>query len=194
MTHAFTVNTDITWNTFVDKVLQYFKIRRTELLLGYRLTREPRKFILLTSELEWKTTMLRVRGKIHRTRYHPVAMEIKNMLVSDAIGPEKKPTYNFSQVQASASTPKARGSKKGKDKEKRCREDNIPAEALPEAKTQYENLLKLKKHLFCHAHSRGAMKAYCHIVKSSETSEGGHQDIDYEQMTLWAKLMVSNML
>ena len=85
----------------------------------------------------------------------------------------------------------ARGRRKGKEKEKRCREDDVPPELSPEAKTQYGKLLELQNKLFCHVHSRPGMAVYCRILKASKSSEGGHQEVSHTQMTLWAKHMVS---
>lgn len=90
MTHAFSVETDITWADFVHKALEYFKIPREELLLGYRITGDSRKMMLLKSEHDWKTTMDRVIAKIEKARKHALVMEIRNMLVSDSVGAEKE--------------------------------------------------------------------------------------------------------
>lgn len=83
---------------------------------------------------------------------------------------------------------------KGKGKEKRSREEDKPdtTSSIGVSK-QYANVLKLQKHLYCHAHSRGGMKVYCRIEEGSKTSEGGHREVNHAQMTLWAKQLVSKI-
>ncbi|KAI9442727.1 hypothetical protein H4582DRAFT_2073317 [Lactarius indigo] len=79
---------------------------------------------------------------------------------------------------------------KGKKKEKRSRDDDIPPEATPEAKSQYNHLLSLQRHLLCSEHSKAAgLRKYCWIEPSSPGVQGGHKDIKHGEMTLWAKLI-----
>jgi hypothetical protein len=82
---------------------------------------------------------------------------------------------------------------KGKGKEKCTREEDKPTTSSVGVSKQYSNVLKLQKHLYCHAHSRGRMKVYCWIEEGSKTSEGGHREVNHVQMTLWAKQLVSKI-
>ena len=83
---------------------------------------------------------------------------------------------------------------KGKNKAKRCRDDDIPPDPSPEVQDQYNNLLLLRSELFCNAHSADGRQTYCWIEKAGEAQDGGpggHREINHEQMTLWAKHIVS---
>jgi hypothetical protein len=55
----------------------------------------------------------------------------------------------------------------------------------------YQCLLKLQGHLLCQEHSRGGMKTYCWVEPATSKTSGGHREINHEEMTLWAKHMVS---
>ncbi|KAF8258889.1 hypothetical protein EI94DRAFT_1707576 [Lactarius quietus] len=74
-------------------------------------------------------------------------------------------------------------------KDKRPREDNFTPEPTEEQKNQLTCLLELKSHLECHVHSTPGAKTYCWVGTSSEDAKGGHCEMKYEHMMLWAKLM-----
>jgi hypothetical protein len=80
--------------------------------------------------------------------------------------------------------------KKGKGKEKRCRDDDFPPKPSPEVLHQVQCMGELKKHLFCQVHSDGDIKKYCWVKEGSQTSEGGHRALTHPQMSLWAKHIV----
>lgn len=73
---------------------------------------------------------------------------------------------------------------KGK-KEKRPRSNDIPTNPCPEARDQNKQYLLLQERLRCTAHSTEGRTVYCDI------DSGGHREVTHEQMTLWAKLIVS---
>jgi hypothetical protein len=83
---------------------------------------------------------------------------------------------------------------KGKNKAKRCRSDDIPPEPSQDVKDQYKNLLALRHELFCNAHSADGRQTFCWIEKAGEEGVGGHREINHEQMTLWAKHIVSQII
>jgi hypothetical protein len=83
--HTFTVETSIPWHDFVEKACGYFNKRRDEVILGYRISRDRRRMVLLTCELDWKTALRRVKDKVVVARTCAVTMEIKNMMVSTTI-------------------------------------------------------------------------------------------------------------
>ena len=85
---------------------------------------------------------------------------------------------------------KARGRAKGKGKEKRSREDDIPPDPRPEVRWQNKCLLELKLHVQCDLHSIPGMLGYCWI-KPSGDDKGGHDPLSHEDLTIWAKHMVS---
>jgi hypothetical protein len=83
---------------------------------------------------------------------------------------------------------------KGKAKVKRGRSDDIPPEPSPEAKDQYNKLVSLREELFCNAHSADGRKTFCWIERAGEGGAGGHREINHEQMTQWAKHIVSQII
>lgn len=193
--HAFTIRTDISWADFIKEARRHFTTPDAdELLIGYRLNGNPRKWSLLTSELNWRTTLNRMTEKINSQRGKKmVIMEIKDMLVSSSDSAKKtKPTYHFYQRDRLENARKARGQKTGKEK---CRrEEDIPPVPSPKAKAQNDAVHELQSYLQCQVHTKRGLLVYCRVVKGSKSVDGGHQEINHMQMTLWAKEMVSKTL
>ncbi len=50
---------------------------------------------------------------------------------------------------------------------------------------------KLHDFLWCQEHSKPGMPVYCLIEPSGERTKGGHHELTHEEMSLWAKHMVS---
>src|ERR1700735_469002 len=80
---------------------------------------------------------------------------------------------------------------RAKGKEKRTRSDDIPPEPSPEMKHQHECLLDLRQHLRCGGHSLPGRPAYCWVEPGGQGLPGGHRELTHEEMTLWAKYIVS---
>lgn len=139
----------------------------------------------LTCEHEWNTVLRRMRQKVLVARTRAVTMEVRDMVSRNYL--------SCSKILTSQQGQKARKAR-GKQREKRGRDEDIPQEPEPEIKHQYECLLELQKHLFCHAHSRGGLKTYCWVQPATENQSGGHREMTHEEMTLWAKHMVSERL
>ncbi|KAH9171138.1 hypothetical protein EDB89DRAFT_1907156 [Lactarius sanguifluus] len=119
-------------------------------------------------EDDWKVAVANVREKALAARTRAVTMEIKDV--------------------STLNRPKIRG--KGKGKGKRSRDDDIPPEATPEAKSQDNHLLNLQSHLLCNACSKSSgLRKYCWIEPARDGVEGGHIDIEHREMTNWAKLI-----
>ena len=78
-------------------------------------------------------------------------------------------------------------------KEKRTRSDDIPPEPKPEVKHQHDCLLELRQHLKCSSHSIPGRPVYCWPKPGEKGSPGGHREVSHEEMTLWAKHIVSEM-
>jgi hypothetical protein len=57
--------------------------------------------------------------------------------------------------------------------------------------TEVGHLRELQDHLLCAAHSRPGMKTYCWIELAEEGIKGGHREFSYNELTLWAKYIVS---
>jgi hypothetical protein len=77
---------------------------------------------------------------------------------------------------------------RGKGKQKRVHED-----LSPELKNQLKCYLELQKHLECTEHSKPGAKTYCLIERSNVAERGGHREMNHQEMTLWAKQMVSRV-
>ncbi|KAH8991810.1 hypothetical protein EDB86DRAFT_2830711 [Lactarius hatsudake] len=73
---------------------------------------------------------------------------------------------------------------KGKAREKRCHDDDIPPQPLEEVNNQYKCLLDLKRHLLCQKHSMKSWKTYCWVEPGA-----GHCKMEHREMTYWAKLI-----
>ena len=78
-----------------------------------------------------------------------------------------------------------------KKKEKRTREDDIPPSPTLEAKRERGNLEELLERWLCVAHSKPGMPTYCWIEPAAGSDKGGHRELTYTDMTLWAKYIVS---
>ena len=81
-----------------------------------------------------------------------------------------------------------------KGKAKRTRSDDVPPEPSPEIKYQQDCLLDLRRHLRCSGHSTPGRPVYCWPEPAGKESEGGHRELTHEEMTLWAKQIVSQAL
>ena len=90
---------------------------------------------------------------------------------------------------ARASVSKARGAGKGKGKEKRRHEDDVPPDPDNETKHQVKCLDDLKKYLVCELHSTSGTPVYCWVDPSGCKKD--HEPLNHEDMTLWAKHIVS---
>jgi hypothetical protein len=83
---------------------------------------------------------------------------------------------------------KARETKKGK--EKHHHEDDVPPKLTPDLQ-RIDNLLdELKRHWRCEEHSEPDFTMYCWIEPTGE-GKGGHCELKFEDMLLWAKWIVS---
>jgi len=60
-------------------------------------------------------------------------------------------------------------------------------------KRQIDCLCKLKEHLTCNKHSGLGKRMFCLIRRSGENMSGGHEEMSHEDMTLWAKHIVSGV-
>ena len=60
-------------------------------------------------------------------------------------------------------------------------------------KHQHECLLELRQHLRCSRHSLPGRPVYCWPEPGGQASPGGHRELTHEDMTLWAKHIVSKM-
>src|SRR6266702_3146513 len=85
--------------------------------------------------------------------------------------------------------PKARAL--GKKREKRSCEDDIPLEAKPEIKHQDDLVCELQKRLLCDEHSAPGLRTFCWVEPATVDSKGGHREILHDELTLWAKHIVS---
>jgi hypothetical protein len=50
---------------------------------------------------------------------------------------------------------------------------------------------ELQAKWLCAVHSKPGMTTYCWIELAGGSEKGGHREISNDQMTLWAKLIVS---
>ncbi|KAI9447828.1 hypothetical protein H4582DRAFT_2068416 [Lactarius indigo] len=164
---TFAAQTDMTWPDFEAEALERFNAHE-DVRLGYRVSGGNRTWVSLTCPSDWKVAVATVQEKALVARTRTVTMEIKDVSM-------------LGQLKTCG---------KGKKKEKRSRDDDIPPEATPEAKSQYNHLLSLQRHLLCSEHSKAAgLRKYCWIEPSSPGIQGGHKDIKHGEMTLWAKLI-----
>ncbi|KAH9024084.1 hypothetical protein EDB84DRAFT_1564538 [Lactarius hengduanensis] len=165
---TFAAQTDLTWPEFEAKALEQFN-GHEDVRLGYQVSGGNRTWVSLTCPSDWRVAVANVQEKALVARTRAVAMEIKDMN-----------TLN---------RPKARAGR-GKGKEKRCREDDIPPEATPEAQRQDEHLLRLQRHLLCNECTQSSgLRTYCWIEPAREGVKGGHVEIEHREMTHWAKLI-----
>ena len=119
-------------------------------------------------------------------RTRAVFIEVKNV-VSNGSLINRKLTYCSWQMQGSMQR------KCGKRQEKRHRDNDIPPEPAPKVKNQYNCLVELQQYLLCQAHSMKGMSTYCWVEPATDRTRGGHRKMTHEEMTLWAKHMVSKM-
>ncbi|KAH9159797.1 hypothetical protein EDB89DRAFT_2083020 [Lactarius sanguifluus] len=141
---TFAAQTDMTWPEFEAEALEWFNARE-DVCLGYRVSGDNRGWISLTCPSDWKVAVANVREKALAARTRAVTMEIKDV--------------------STLNRPKIRG--KGKGKGKRSRDDDIPPEATPEAKSQDNHLLNLQSHLLCNACSKssGEMTNWAKLIE-----------------------------
>jgi hypothetical protein len=172
------------WPQFLEAATHQFK--DDDVRLGYRIagSGETRALSQLDCGYDWNTAMVRVREKAASARTRAVEMELRNM-VSATLEIEMKRNSPWSQREP-AVVPKG---KKGK----RPRSADVPPEPCPEARDQQKQYLKLQQKLRCTAHSTEGKTTYCLIVPGGEGVEGGHREMSHENMTLWAKLIVSRI-
>ncbi|KAH9027557.1 hypothetical protein EDB85DRAFT_1892946 [Lactarius pseudohatsudake] len=115
---TFVAQTDMTWPEFEAEAFEQFNSRVDEdVRLGYRVSGGNRTWVSLTCPSDWKEAVANVREKILVARTRAVGMRAVLMEIKDV---------------STLNQPKAR--KKGKGKEKRSRDDDIPPEATPETK------------------------------------------------------------
>ncbi|KAH9166164.1 hypothetical protein EDB89DRAFT_2076160 [Lactarius sanguifluus] len=143
----------MSWLEFKEQAYERFKTGRKDLHLGYRMSGGKHAWVSLTSKPEWKEAITSLEEKALAARTRPVMMEL--MDICALVHPTK-----------------ARA--KGKGKAKRSHEDDIPPEATPEAKHQYNHLLELQRHLLCSVHSTSGLQAYCWIEPAKEGALGGY--------------------
>ncbi|KAI9429954.1 hypothetical protein H4582DRAFT_2218058 [Lactarius indigo] len=164
--HTFTTQTDTKWPDFREEVLYRLERHRSTVRIVFRIVGEGGGWSDLASEYDWADAISRLTGKIRSARTRAVSLEIKNM-------------QDLPHTKARRS--------KGKGREKRCRDDDIPPAPSPDAARQLDCLIKLQQHLSCNKHSGPGKKTYCLLKKSGENTEGGHEELTHEEMTLWAK-------
>ena len=98
------------------------------------------------------------------------------------------------QTHGAAGKGKGSKGKRSAQKEKRKlhdRSDDIPPEPSQDVKESADCLAELKEHLLCQTHSDTVKRAYCWIDRGTDKVKGDHRQLDYEELTLWAKHMVS---
>ncbi|KAH9038163.1 hypothetical protein EDB84DRAFT_1560452 [Lactarius hengduanensis] len=162
--HTFNAQTDMKWHDFLEEVRRHFDRPCSEIQVGYRISGETGAMSYLASEYDWNNAIAQLLGKVRSARTRAVSMEVKNMHES-----------------ARARASKAHGPK-GKGKHRR--EDDIPPEPTLD---MLDHLLHLQQHLLCQEHSRPGKKTFCVVTQSGEKERGGHDEVTYEEMTLWAK-------
>ena len=117
ITHTFTVRTDVTWAKFGSDVCQYFNRSRDEVILGYRVSGDRRKFLLLTCEADWMVALRCVKLKIMAARKHAVTIEVKNIMVSGvSIDRENGNLHVYSAGADGTGRQEGEGERKGKGK------------------------------------------------------------------------------
>jgi hypothetical protein len=97
------------------------------------------------------------------------------------------------QAHGTAGKGKSSKGKRNPQKEKRNRSDDIPPEPSQEVKESADCLAELKEHLLCQTHSDAVKRTYCWVERGTEKVKGEHRQLDYEELTLWAKHMVSKI-
>jgi hypothetical protein len=177
------------WLTFEDKVHDHFDKPCHEVELMYHIG-EAGSMSSLENEGKWNGAMHQLRAKIQAAHKCLMSMEIRNV-VSDVHKTTKAYTHvdYLQHKPAHANGPKARGPVKGKGKEKRHRDDDIPPELDPETKEELRCLVELQEHLEREEHSEPGMRVFCWVDPLG--SRRWHSKLSHEDITLWAKHMVS---
>jgi hypothetical protein len=185
---TFRARTDMSWQDFAALAYDRFDKPRKEIELGYKLNGES-GMSDLTCESEWNDAIICVKAKIVAALRRAVTMDVKNM-VSDVnlLNNERMLTLFVLQHKDAKATKETRG----KGKEKRTRDDDIPPKPSPEVRHQHECLVELQRHLACEGCSRGGSRTYCWIEPANQgSSSGGHREMSHQEMTIWAKHIVS---
>ena len=89
----FTARTDMDWQTFLDKALEYFDTPDSMVQLGFQFNGEAGPMSVLTDEQEWAEAMVQLRDKIKAARTRAASMEIKNTVSQVAHNEERILTY-----------------------------------------------------------------------------------------------------
>lgn len=186
----FQARTNMSWQEFADIAYDRFRKPRADVLIGYKFVGDSGGVIELTSELEWNNAIIRMKEKIKSARTRSVTMELRNMVSNVGVLDDKGTDLFFFGLQhISAKAMKSNT----KGKAKRTRSDDVPPEPSQEMKHQQECLLDLRRHLRCTGHSMPGRPVYCWPKPGGKGSPGGHRELSHEDMTLWAKYIVSKM-
>lgn len=170
--------------------LEHLERHNGDIRLGYRISGETRAMTYLVCEYDWTLALRRVREKIRVSRTRAVAIELRNMV--SKFENERAISYLLAFWQAQPTRKGGKGGRgRGNKGGQRTRGDDIPPDASPDTKRQYQCLLTLQRFLFCNEHSEGGKRTFCYIEQASQRSPGGHREVDHSVMTLWAKHMVS---
>lgn len=191
---TFSANTSMAWREFLERAHQHIDQPHLDVRIGYRISGDARAMSYLACEYDWNMALTRVRERAVAARTRAVSMELRNMAVSSRGCHVIEHTYLISLQRSQEGAQKARGRGKGKAKEKRHCDDDIPPEPTPELKRQYDCLVELQAHLLCHAHTKPGTRTYCWAEPGGDKSGGGHRELSHEEMTRWAKHMVSERL
>ena len=89
----FTAQTDMEWQTFLNKALEYFNTPDGMVQLGFQFNGEAGPMSMLMDEEEWADAMVQLRDKIKAARTRPASMEIKNTVSQVAYNEERILTY-----------------------------------------------------------------------------------------------------
>ena len=175
----------MTWDDFKGRTYSQLDLKAGDVRLGYRISTESRRWMALTCEADWNIAVKRLQEKASSARTRAAALELKNM-VSNVFFSIKAVLTWLEEI------PK-KGLDKGKKKEKeKCtREDDIPPELTPEGARLERSLAQLKRRWYCTAHSKPGIKTYCWIAPTQANGKGGHRQMEYKDLCLWAKYIVS---
>ncbi|KAH8978740.1 hypothetical protein EDB86DRAFT_3090138 [Lactarius hatsudake] len=157
---------------FREEVHRCFDRPRSEIHMMFRISRDGYAWSDLASKCDWADAIARLMGKVHSARTCVVSMEIKD---------------KHGAAHAKVQSTKAKG--KEKAKAKRHREDDIPPVLSPDMAQQLGCLVKLQQRLVCEKHSKPGKRVYCLVERSSESTNGGHEQLTHEEMSVWAKQM-----
>jgi hypothetical protein len=186
---TFTAQTNTTWEDFEEEALRHFEKPRNEVSMAYRVSGDTCAVTYLICEYDWMTALARVKEKVMTARTRAVTMELKNM-VSRLSGPQKEKTNSYLTWQMVTQRP--HNNRRGRHNPNRG--DDIPPEPSPEVLHQYECLRELQRYLICQEHTAAeAQPTYCWVEPATESAQGGHYPQSHQDMTLWAKHMVSGV-